>query len=129
MSGLVTHFEIYGDEPAKLAAFYRELFGWRIEPAAGVDYWRIHLGSPANGTAAGGLAHPPLPDARGWMQYVKVESLDDSLAVAQRLGGRVVREKTAVPKTAWYAVIADPQGNLFAIWQPDRTAFPAPVPD
>ncbi len=129
MSGLVTHFEIYGDEPAKLAAFYRELFGWRIEPAAGVDYWRIHLGSPANGAAAGGLAHPPLPGARGWMQYVKVESLDHSLAAAQRLGGRVVREKMAVPKTAWYAVIADPQGNLFAIWQPDRTAFPEPVPD
>jgi predicted enzyme related to lactoylglutathione lyase len=27
----VTHFEIYGEEPAKLAEFYRSLFGWQID--------------------------------------------------------------------------------------------------
>lgn len=30
MISLVTHFEIYGEEPAKLAEFYRSVFGWKI---------------------------------------------------------------------------------------------------
>ena len=49
--------------------------------------------------------------------------------ILQRLGGKVLRPKTAVPKTAWYAVFPDPEGNIFAVWQPDATAFPPPEPD
>ena len=41
LTGPVTHFEIYGEQPAALAEFYRKLFGWRLERAPGVDYWRI----------------------------------------------------------------------------------------
>ena len=29
--GAVTHFEIYAEEPAKLAEFYRGVFGWRLD--------------------------------------------------------------------------------------------------
>ena len=45
------------------------------------------------------------------------------------LGGSVVRPKAAVPKAAWYAVVADPQGNIFAIWQADPLAMPLPEPE
>jgi uncharacterized protein len=125
MNSRVTHFEIYGDQPAKLAAFYSELFGWRIERAEGVDYWCIQLDPSAKASADGGLTHRPPLAHRGWMSFVNVDSLDDSLAVAQRLGAT----KTAVPRTAWCAVLSDPEGNAFAIWQPDPTAFPPPEPD
>ena len=37
----VTHFEIYAEEPAKLADFYRDLFGWEIEKTPEIDYSRI----------------------------------------------------------------------------------------
>jgi hypothetical protein len=63
------------------------------------------------------------------VNYVKVPSLDDAIAQVESLGGKVLRPKTAVPKTAWCAVAADPQGNVFAIWQPDPAAFPPPEPD
>jgi predicted enzyme related to lactoylglutathione lyase len=124
-----THFEIYGDEPEKLAAFYRELFGWRVERAEGVNYWRIHLDSSETGVAGGGLSHRPALDPRGWLNFINVESLDSALSAAARMGARVLREKTAVPRTAWYAVLADPEGNAFAMWQPDPTALPPPEPD
>lgn len=129
MANRVTHFEIYGDEPAKLASFYHELFGWRIERASGVDYWRIQLDPLATGSADGGLMSRPPSIPLGWLHYVNVESLDEAVEAAQRLGATVLRPKTPVPRTAWYAVLADPEGNAFAIWQPDPSAFPLPEPD
>lgn len=121
----VTHFEIYGEQPAALADFYRQLFGWRLERAPGVDYWRIETeASPGRGIA-GGLTYRPIAGTRGWMHYVHVASLDDAVAAAERLGAAVLRPKTAVPKAAWYAVLADPEGNIFAIWQGDANAMTA----
>jgi predicted enzyme related to lactoylglutathione lyase len=37
----VSHFEIHASEPAKLAAYYRELFGWKMQHLAHIDYWLI----------------------------------------------------------------------------------------
>jgi predicted enzyme related to lactoylglutathione lyase len=125
----VTHFEIYGEEPAALAEFYRQLFDWRLERAPGVDYWRIETAASPGRGIAGGLTHRPIAGTRGWMHYVHVASLDDAVAEAERLGAAVLRPKTAVPKTAWYAVLTDPEGNIFAIWQPDANAMPLPEPE
>jgi hypothetical protein len=47
----------------------------------------------------------------------------------QKLGGKLLREKAAVPKTAWYAVVEDPEGNIFAVYQLDLLALPMPVPE
>ena len=44
MLGAVTHFEIYAEEPAVLAEFYGELFGWQLERGPRPDYWRIDTG-------------------------------------------------------------------------------------
>ncbi len=130
MANRVTHFEIYGDEPEKLAAFYREMFGWRIERAEGVDYWRIQLdSSESNSVTGGGVTYRSTLTIRGWLHYVNVVSVDGSIAVAEQLGGKLLRPRTAVPRTAWYAVLADPEGNVFAVWQPDPKAFPPLEPD
>ena len=129
MTGAVTHFEIYAEEPAKLAEFYRGVFEWRLDKAPGVDYWRIETGAPPARGFAGGLTYRPIPGTRGWMHYVHVGSLDDTMAAAVRLGAAVLRPKTAVPKTAWYAVLADPEGNAFAIYQLDPNATPLPEPE
>lgn len=125
----VTHFEIYAEKPAKLADFYRSLFDWQVEQAPGVDYWQIRTEPTKSGGLGGGLTYRPFPGPRSWVHYVHVSSLDEALAEVQRLGGAVLRAKTAVPKTAWYAVVSDPEGNIFAVWQPDSTAFPPPEPE
>lgn len=129
MAGAITHFEIYGDSPAKLADFYRAMFGWGLAKVEGLDYWRIHLDPDDTGKVAGGLTYRPRSDPKGWLQFVNVDSVDASIALAEQMGATVVRPKTAVPRTAWVAVLADPSGNMFAIWQPDATAMPMPEPD
>lgn len=124
-----THFEIYGDDPGKIAEFYSRLFGWGIQRVEGLDYWRIHLDPQDTSAVAGGITIRPRAETRGWLQFVNVESIDDAIAEAQKMGASIVRPKTAVPRTAWVAVLSDPAGNHFAIWQPDANAFPMPEPD
>lgn len=126
MSGAVTHFEIYAEDPAKLADFYRGLFGWQVVQAPGVDYWRIQPGGNSEGEVGGGLTYRPIPGLRSWVHYVNVPSIDDAMMQVEARGGVVLRPKVAVLRTGWYAMAADPEGNIFAIWQADATAL-APV--
>lgn len=129
MPASVTHFEIYAEEPEKLAEFYRELFGWTIEKAMAVDYFRIRTGSGDDKSIQGGLLHRPISSPHSWVHYVWVESIDEAIARVVTLGGRIVWPKAAVPKTAWYTIVEDPEGNIFGIYQRDATAFPPPEPD
>jgi uncharacterized protein len=129
LSGRLTNFEIYSDDPEALAIFYRELLGWRVEKAEGVDYWRIAIDGDAKPLAAGGIARRPSFGQQGWMHFVEIENLDATLDRAERLGGTILKPKTAVPRTAWHAVIADPAGNAFLVWHADPLAFPPPEPD
>jgi len=129
MTTSVTHFEIYAEEPAKVAEFYQTLLGWQIDKAPGIDYWRINTNPGQAASIGGGLLARPIPGPRSWVHYLHVESLDHTLERIVALGGSVLRPKSAVPKTAWFAVVADPEGNIFAIWQADPSAMPAPEPD
>jgi uncharacterized protein len=124
----ITHFEVFGADPGALAVFYEELLGWRAEKAPGVDYWRIAT-PPGADAVGGGVTFQPEGAPRGWLCYMRVGSIDESIARALSLGGRIVRAKTAAPKTAWYAMIADPAENVFCIWEPDPSALPAAEPD
>jgi len=129
MSDSVTHFEIYAEDADQLVEFYKELFSWEINKAPGIDYFQIQTGPPGAGGIRGGLLHRPIPGPRSWVHYVSVEALDETVERVQSLGGKLVRAKAAVPKVAWYAVVEDPQGNIFAIWQADASAFPDHEPE
>ena len=129
MTNSVTHFEIYAEEPAKLAEFYRALLGWQSREGAGnrllahPDRARRLQRRQRRDAAAADPRAAQLGALRP--RRVARQTLEQLLA----LGGSVVRPKAAVPKTAWYAVVADPDGNIFALWQADPLAMPAPEPE
>ena len=130
MPNPVAHFEIFGDDPPKLAEFYKSLFGWKIDKMPGpMDYWFIQtVPTDAKGMATapgginGGMLKRPMPDARAWLNYVSVTSLDETVNKAKSVGGQVMRPKTPVPKMGWFAILLDPEMNVFAIWQDDPNA-------
>lgn len=128
MANCITHFEIYGDEPEKLAEFYRTIFGWNVEQMPGIHYWRI-FPEQAENSLHGGVTTRAIPGLNGWLLYVNVASLDETVELVQKLGGTIVREKTAVPRVAWVTIVSDPANNIFGVWQSDPTAFPVPIPD
>ena len=99
MVNSVTHFEIYGEEPAKLAEFYRSVFGWQVEQMPGINYWRIQTGSAEPNALHGGLSYRAIPDLNGWMLFVNVTSLDETVELVRKLGYSIMRPKTAVPGT------------------------------
>jgi hypothetical protein len=105
----ITHFEIYAEQPENLVEFYGALLGWQLEKVAGVDYWRVQTGPTEANGLSGGLTYRPNPEIRTWLLYVNVPSLDQVLVRLKELGGKVLRPKTAVPKSAWYALVTDPQ--------------------
>ncbi len=129
MNKTIVHFEVYGDDPPKLADFYQKLLGWKFEKAPGpMEYWMIKTvptdsqGQPTAPGVNGGMMKRPMPDARAWMNYVAVESLEESVREVQKLGGSVMRPKSPVPKMGWFAVVADPEHNVFALWENDPKA-------
>lgn len=129
MTNSLTHFEIYGEQPSQLAEFYRQVFGWQVEQMEAVDYWRINTGSGEANALNGGLTYSAIPGLNGWMVYVQVPALDETVELIKSLGGAVIRPKTAVPRVAWVTIVADPAKNIFGVWQADATAFPLPHPD
>jgi len=126
----VAHFEIYADDPDALGKFYTSLFDWTIEPMAGMDYTLIRtvdtdakgMPSQAGGINGGMMKRPAGYEGRAWINYVNVESLDASVERAQKLGAKIMKGKSPVPGMGWFAMLIDPQGNPFAVWQSDSNA-------
>jgi predicted enzyme related to lactoylglutathione lyase len=126
----VVHFEIYARDAEKLAKFYSSLFDWTIEVMPGMDYHYVKTvdtdaeGMPTQpGSINGGLIVRPAGfDDPGWINYVNVESLDPAVKRAQDLGATVMKPRAPVPGMGWFAMLVDPQGNSFALWERDEKA-------
>jgi predicted enzyme related to lactoylglutathione lyase len=130
MKNSVAHFEIYADDPSTLGQFYKSLFDWNIEPIPGMDYhWIKTVDTDAQGkpTQTGGInggmmKRPQGYNTRAWINYVNVDSVDTYVDRAQEMGAKVMKPKSAVPGMGWFAMLTDPQGNEFALWQMDPNA-------
>jgi predicted enzyme related to lactoylglutathione lyase len=108
--------------------FYTEIFGWNTEDgeiAPGMVYTMATL----NGKSIGAL-YALTGEMKGmnipphWLQYVSVDNADATTAKAKTLGGAVLREPMDVMDIGRMAVLRDPTGATFAVWQP-KTAIGA----
>ena len=55
-----------------------------------------------------------------WQSYVSVKSADESAKKAEGLGGRVIEAPLDVMDVGRLAVVQDPIGAMFALWQPKQ---------
>jgi uncharacterized protein len=107
-------------DPDAAATFYGSLFGWELEnsmpPDAPGKYFMARLGG---GDVA--AISSPMGDAQQpatWNTYVWVEDADETAAKARDAGGSVLSEPFDVMDAGRMAVLADPEGAVFCIWQP-----------
>jgi predicted enzyme related to lactoylglutathione lyase len=120
MKHQIVHFEIPADDVKRAQAFYGELFGWQFSNPPGYDdYWAVDAGEDAShGIAMMARQNP----AHGPTNYIGVESVADSLAKVEDLGGKVLVPRSPVPGMGWFAHCQDTEGNVFALWEDDTSA-------
>ena len=106
--------ELVTSDTAAAKAFYGELFGWTYDemPMDVAPYIIAKVGNGSTGAMYENKKVPP-----HWLSYVNVESADDVAAKAKSLGAKIDAEPFDVGDVGRMALITDPEGATFAIWQ------------
>ena len=101
--------------------FYTELFGWTFTDSP-IGPSMVYTMLKQDGKDVGALYQlneemksagvPP-----HWMSYVSVANADESAAKAKAAGATLIKEPFDVMEVGRMAVIQDPTGAMFALWQ------------
>lgn len=123
MKATVSHFEIPACDLERAARFYRQVFGWTVEPVpwGGHPYFKIRGSARAPAGREGidggllpagdGMEHPLL------VIHVEGGNLEDWLGRIIEAGGQIDQQAAAVEDFGWFARFRDPEGNLLGLWQ------------
>jgi predicted enzyme related to lactoylglutathione lyase len=114
-------------DPESAVAFYSGLFGWEFENvmpegSEGAYVTGTYLVARIRGGDVAAVTSPPAeaPTTATWNTYIWVESADDTAAKILRAGGEVLAPPFDVFEAGRMAVVADPEGAIFCLWQPGR---------
>lgn len=116
-SGTFCWINLSSTDVAAARHFYAELLGWEYDERDGFSMARRYDANVAaiyereEQERAQGL--PP-----HWNNYVSVDDADATAARADELGGSVVEGPFDVTDAGRTAVIIDPTGAMFWVWQP-----------
>ena len=117
----VVHFEICAKEPAKLADFYRDVFGWKVDRWEGpVDYWLITTGENSQTGINGGFLEPG-EMFTGTINTIDVPDIDAFIEKVTQNGGQLVGEKLPIPGVGYQAYCRDVEGTVFGLHQEDAS--------
>jgi predicted enzyme related to lactoylglutathione lyase len=99
-------------------AFYGNLLGWTFEDMPVPDAPPYSMATIGGRTVA--ALYPKQDDAQptAWLSYVTVDSADATAARATELGATAISAPFDVLEAGRMAVLQDPTGAVFAIWQP-----------
>src|SRR5918992_5274514 len=113
--GTFSWIDLATSDAAAAKAFYTALFGWETEDTdagRGNVYTMCRLGGDA---VAGIFEMPGVPPS--WTSYVTVEEADAAAARASELGGTGLNDAFDVLDAGRMAMLRDPQGAVFAVWE------------
>jgi predicted enzyme related to lactoylglutathione lyase len=120
--GTFSWADVATTDQAGAKEFYSGLFGWEAEDMPvgdGIYYSMMKL---AGRNVAAISPQPQQQREAGvtpmWNSYVTVESADDAAAKAAELGATVHAPAFDVMDAGRMAVIQDPQGAFFMVWEP-----------
>jgi uncharacterized protein len=95
------------------------LFGWEFEDRMPADSPGRYFVAQLRGrdVAAVGSQPEQAPPTPGWNTYVWVDSADDATAKVKAAGGNALMEPFDVLDAGRMAVLTDPEGAVFCVWQ------------
>ncbi len=106
-------------DPEAAADFYHGLFGWAFEEVMPDRSEGAYLIGRVRDRDVGAVSSIPegAPPVAMWNTYVWVDRADDAAARAQAAGGTVIADPFDVLDAGRMAVLADPEGAVFCVWQ------------
>src|SRR5271169_4362020 len=117
--------ELATTDQAAAKSFYSSLFGWTpadspLGPDAVYTIFRLEDRDAAAGyTMFAEQRSQGVPP--NWMLYVSVASADDAVKRANQAGGTVLKDAFDVGESGRMAVLQDPTGAVFAVWQANKS--------
>lgn len=112
--GMFCWIELATNDAAASKTFYTSLFGWAANDMPIPD--GVYTMLQKNGHDLGALYQtkeiPP-----NWATYIAVANVDEASAKAADLGATIVAPPFDVMDIGRMALVADPQGATFAMWQ------------
>jgi predicted enzyme related to lactoylglutathione lyase len=114
--------ELTSTDQGAAKAFYGALFGWQADdrPVGENEYYSMQM---LGGKPVAAIAGQPQQQREAgvpslWNSYVSVDDADAVAARAKELGANVHAPPFDVFTVGRMAVIQDPQGAFFMLWQP-----------
>jgi uncharacterized protein len=111
--GALVWNELQSPDPDASASFYGGLFGWETEQFP--DMQERYLAIRNAGSNNGGIRDLTPPAPPSWLVYFGVQDIDVALATVAQLGGSTLAGPIDIQR-AKIAVVADPQGAVFALY-------------
>lgn len=112
-------FELRTNEPDLAASFYANVLGWRIT-AGGSEtsgYTMCQLGEDP---VAGIVNHVAEILPSRWTVSLRTSSIIDALGDIERAGGSTIEGPDSVLELGHRAIVADPTGAIFGLWEPQN---------
>jgi uncharacterized protein len=116
--------ELATTDQAAAKSFYSSLFGWTpSDSPLGPDAVYTIFKLEGRDAAA---AYTIFPEQRSqgippnWMLYVSVANADDAAKRAKTAGGTVLKDAFDVGESGRMAVLQDPTGAVFSVWQQNK---------
>ena len=111
-------------DPAAAKAFYAALFGWSAADMPMDDGGAYTMFRQAEHDVAGLGGQPPEEKTRGipphWNVYISVADAEATTKKAASLGATVFAPPFDVMDSGRMAILADPTGAVFFLWQPGK---------
>ena len=116
--GSFTWTELNTREPAAAARFYSDVFGWTAETVTEpMPYTTFKLGDKPVAGMMDVTDRVPDEVPSFWMVYFGVDNCDQAVATVKEGGGSLVVGPIDIPNMGRFAVVSDPQGAAFAVFQ------------
>lgn len=114
--GVPCWVDLSADDPDAAAAFYSAVLGWEVAPGdeRHGGYRTCHVGGKSV-AALGPKQQAGVPAA--WLTYLATDDADAAAAKAREAGGQVLLEPGEVGDFGRLAILADPAGAAFGLWQ------------
>jgi predicted enzyme related to lactoylglutathione lyase len=119
--GVPSWVDVTGPDVDALKGFYGAVFGWDFAGPGempGDPPGRYFVAQLRGRDVAGVASLPPEAPGPGWNTYIEVESADGAAEDVERAGGTVLVQPFDAPPAGRIAVVADPQGAAFCVWEP-----------